>query len=351
MAKYSKFRGKSIVSKDEDFSTAYGASGSSFEGHLYYNTADGQIKYLSGAGAGAWASGGNLNSARFLQGGAGAANTAALTFGGRNPDLSPGPNVALTESYDGSSWTEVGDLNNAASYYAGMGTNTAALAVGGSPPATAGKTEAWNGSAWTEKNALTRGSASPQAGTYGMGNGTTTSALFYGGDEGASSQDRTEEFDGTNWTEVGDLITGRGYGAGFGTNAEAAICVGGLAYPSGNLAICESWNGTTWTEVGDLNTGRLLYNGGSTQAPTSSGVVYGGRTMPNTSKDETEEWNGTSWTESADIATARRAGGGGGIGSSAILSGGSPNGSPPYSNSNPTEEWTIAHTLKKVTTS
>ena len=115
MAKYSKFRGKSIVSKDEDFSTAYGASGSSFEGHLYYNTADGQIKYLSGAGAGAWASGGNLNSARFLQGGAGAANTAALTFGGRNPDLSPGPNVALTESYDGSSWTEVGDLNNATS--------------------------------------------------------------------------------------------------------------------------------------------------------------------------------------------------------------------------------------------
>ena len=185
-----------------------------------------------------------------------------------------------------------------------------------------------------------------------MGNGTTTSALFYGGDEGANSKTLTEEIDGTNWTEVADLNTGRGYGAGIGANAEEALCVGGLAYPSGNLAICESWNGTAWTEVGDLNTGRLLYNGASTQAPTSSAIVYGGRTMPNTSKNETESWNGTAWTEVSDLATARRAGGGGGVATSAILSGGSPNGSPPYSNSNATEEFTAAEfQIKSVTTS
>jgi len=291
---------------------------------------------------GSWSSGSNMNSARFLQGGAGASNTAAITFGGRNPSLSPGPNVALTESYDGSSWTEVGDLNHAASYYAGMGTNTAALAVGGSPPATAGYTEAWNGASWTEKNALSRGPSSPQASTYGMGNGTTTSALFYGGDEGANSQDRTEEFDGTNWTEVGDLNTGRGYGAGFGTNAEEAICAGGLAHPTGNLAITEKWNGTSWTEVGDLNTARLLYNGASTQAPSSDGIVYSGRNVStNASFANTESWNGTSWTEVADLATARRAGGGGGVATNAILSGGSPDGSPPYSTSNVTEEWSF----------
>ena len=136
-----------------------------------------------------------------------------------------------------------------------------------------------------------------------MGNGTTTSALFYGGDEGSNSKTLTEEFDGTNWTEVADLNTGRGYGAGIGANAEEALCVGGLAHPSGNLAICESWNGTAWTEV-------------------------------------------------ADLATARRAGGGGGVATSAILSGGSPNGSPPYSNSNATEEFTAAEfQIKSVTTS
>jgi hypothetical protein len=79
---------------------------------------------------GAWGSGSNMNSARFLTGGAGAVHSAALVFGGRNPSLSPGPNSDFTESYNGSAWTEVGDLNHAASYYAGMGTNTAALAVG-----------------------------------------------------------------------------------------------------------------------------------------------------------------------------------------------------------------------------
>jgi len=292
---------------------------------------------------GAWASGGNMNSARFICGGSGAVHTAALVFGGRNPALSPGPNSNFTESYDGSSWTEVGDMNVSASYWAGMGTNTAALAVGGSPPATAGPTEQWNGASWTAKNALSRAPSSPQGGTYGMGNGTTTSALFYGGDEGSASKALTEEFDGTSWTEVGDLNTGRGYGAGFGTNAEQAICAGGLAYPPGNLAIAEKWNGTSWTEVGDLNTARLLYNGSSTQAPSSDGLVYSGvLNGPNASQTATESWNGTSWTEVSDLATARRAGGGGGIGSDAILSGGSPDGSPPYSTSNVTEEWTFS---------
>ena len=322
-------------------------------GDFYYNSSTGSFKTVNTGGApiGTWASGGTMNSARFLSGGAGATHSAALVFGGRNPALSPGPNSNFTESYDGTSWAETADMNVQAAYWAGMGTQTAALAVGGSPPATAGYTEQWNGSAWTAKNALTRGSATPQAATYGMGNGTTTSALFYGGDEGSNSQQRTEEWDGTNWTEVADLNTGRGYGAGFGTNAEDALCVGGLSYPPGNLAICESWNGSAWTEVGDLNTGRLLYNTSSTQAPSNVGLVYSGRNLsPNASFAVTESWNGTAWTEVADLATARRAGGGGGIGTNAILSGGSPNGGPAYTGV--TEEFTAADFLiKTVTTS
>jgi len=348
MANYKDIHGFNIQSKSSDPTTG-------IAGDMYYNSSTGQFKAIKDGGApiGSWASGGNMNSARFISGGAGAANTAAVVFGGRNPSLSPGPNSNFTESYDGSSWTEVGDMNVSASYWAGMGTSTAALAVGGSPPATAGPTEQWNGASWTAKNALSRAPSSPQGATYGMGNGTTTSALFYGGDEGSASKALTEEFDGTNWTEVGDLNTGRGYAAGFGTNAEQAICAGGLAYPTGNLVITEKWNGTSWTEVGDLNTGRLLYNGSSTQAPYSNGVVYSGRNVStNASFANTESWNGTSWTEVADLATARRAGGGGGTQSSAILSGGSPDGSPPYSTSNVTEEWTAADfQIKTVTTS
>ena len=134
MANYKDIHGFNIQSKSSDPTTG-------IAGDMYYNSSTGQFKAIKDGGApiGSWASGGNMNSARFLQGGAGAANTAAVVFGGRNPSLSPGPNSNFTESYNGSSWTEVGDMNVQAAYWAGMGTSTAALAVGGSPPATAGK--------------------------------------------------------------------------------------------------------------------------------------------------------------------------------------------------------------------
>jgi hypothetical protein len=62
----------------------------------------------STAATGSWASGGTINNARDLLGGAGP-QTSALIFGGQ-----PYPgSSAYTESYDGSSWTEVADLNTA----------------------------------------------------------------------------------------------------------------------------------------------------------------------------------------------------------------------------------------------
>ena len=55
-----------------------------------------------------WASGGALNTARSELAGAGI-QTAAVAFGG----LVYPPRVGNNELYDGSSWTEVGDLNTA----------------------------------------------------------------------------------------------------------------------------------------------------------------------------------------------------------------------------------------------
>ncbi len=39
----------------------------------------------------------------------------------------------VTERYDGTSWTEVNDLNQARSYGGTAGTQTAGIAIGGSP--------------------------------------------------------------------------------------------------------------------------------------------------------------------------------------------------------------------------
>ena len=55
------------------------------------------------------------------------------------------PIVANTENWNGSSWTELSDLNAAISKAAGAGTNTSALSFGGNnPPDTiSAATEKW----------------------------------------------------------------------------------------------------------------------------------------------------------------------------------------------------------------
>ena len=72
-------------------------------GQVWYNDTANQIKVRTQVVA-AWASGGNLNTGRSaLQGGG--TQTAAIAAGGS------GPNKALSEEYDGSSWTEGNNLN------------------------------------------------------------------------------------------------------------------------------------------------------------------------------------------------------------------------------------------------
>ena len=76
-------------------------------------------------------------------------STAALAFGGGN---SPSQ-LAYTETWNGSSWTETADLSTARRQLWGAGTNTNALAFGGetapgAPGANSALSETWNGSAW-----------------------------------------------------------------------------------------------------------------------------------------------------------------------------------------------------------
>ena len=73
--------------------------------------------------AGVWSSGGNLNTARQLLAGAGTV-TAGLAVGGQVP-----PIKGETESYNGTSWTEVADLATARAGLGLSGTSTAAIAA------------------------------------------------------------------------------------------------------------------------------------------------------------------------------------------------------------------------------
>src|SRR6056300_1357756 len=73
---------------------------------VWYNETLGDIKIRKTSLGTAWATGGDLNTARRELNGSGT-QTAALAFGG----LDPSSVLALNESYNGSSWTEVADLN------------------------------------------------------------------------------------------------------------------------------------------------------------------------------------------------------------------------------------------------
>ena len=147
-------------------------------GQVWYNSTDGKLKGNAQLSVGAWATGGNLNTARYIGGSAGI-QTAALYFGG----LTVPPVTAVTEQYNGSAWTEVADLNTGR-YIAGAGTYTSALGFGG-PPAQA-LTESWNGSSWTEVGDLNTG----RRGLAGAG-ASNTACLAFGGNPDNKNETET----------------------------------------------------------------------------------------------------------------------------------------------------------------
>jgi len=264
------------------------------EGQVWYNSTSNVVKGAAATSVGSWATGGSLNTGRRALGGAGT-QTSALAIGGNsNPGSPPfDVNIANTESYDGTSWTEVNDLNTARGYAArgSGGTQTSALYFGGSPITAV--TESWNGTSWTEVNDLN--TARNHLAGAGADN---TSMLAFGGNTPPVTA-VTEEWNGTSWTEVNDLNTARQQLAGFGIKT-SALAFSGLT-PS-RTAITESWNGTSWTEVADLNA--LRSGAGAAGADNTAGLMFGGyESAPvDSNVGKTELWNGTSWSEEADLS-------------------------------------------------
>jgi len=312
------------------------SSDSTSVGQIYYNSTSGQFKAIKDGGApiGTWASGGALNTARYGMAGIGI-QTAALGVGGTDPG---GTRGALNEEYNGTAWTEKGDLNSGRTSLAASqrGTITAGLVFGG---ATSGGevalSESWNGSAWTATPALNT------AAYRNAGAGTSTAALSYGGTIPPITAN-TELWNGSSWTEVNDLNQVRQALAGGGTST-SALASGGAGNPVSTIyANVETWNGTSWTETTDINTAR--YDIGGNAASSTDGLVYGGNTGSVSAL--TEAWNGSTWTEVADLAAARGMLGSAGANSSSGLAFG---GTPATTG---TEEWTAADfEVKTLTTS
>ena len=192
-------------------------------GQVWFDSTNLDFKYQFANLISSWRTSVSINTARDFTTGAGT-TTSALCFGGLKP---PGEVLmGETESWNGSAWTEVSDLNTARQDLGGAGAdNTSAIAIGGGTPDKTANNETWNGSSWTEVNDLntTRRGTEQSA-------GIATSALCMGGDQdppGTSALN--ESWNGSSWTEVADLNTGRARGIGTGASNTAALCVGGAA--------------------------------------------------------------------------------------------------------------------------
>jgi len=285
--------------------------------------------------AAAWANGGSLGTARDSGGSAGT-QTAALYFGGYLGSLS-----AHTESYNGTSWSELNDLNTAKrQVLQGLGTQTAALAFGGlGAPGVSTQlsgTESWNGSSWT---ALSSPSNQNTA-KHNLGSvGTQTAGLKFGGN--ASYSSATESWNGSAWTTKNSLNTGRTGIRGSGTST-AAIGIGGSSPTV--VASVESWDGTNWTASPySLNTANYVM--GCAGPSQTAALIFGGITPVNPVAAISEIFDGSTFSTSPNLATQRYNLGGCGTVSAALAFGGQ---APPYSNA--TEEFTPESTTVTAST-
>jgi hypothetical protein len=287
---------------------------------------------------GAWASGGNLSTARSAGASAGT-QTEALYTGGNT-----GSYVATTEEYNGTSWGPGGNLNTARGYTAGAGTQTSAVVFGGftpsSPTFSTTATEEYDGSAWTS-NPTGLGTA-----RYGLaGCGTQTSALAFGGT--ASPGNQTEEYDGSTWTTGGNLNTARKYLAGCGTQT-AGLAVGGNPSSPVVTGATEEYDGSAWTSnPTGLNSSRG--SGLGTAGTITSAVAFGGlltAPAPGTGTTATELYDGSNWVSAPSMTTGRYFIGNAGSASAGLAFGGR---NAPARNAN-TEEWSGPQTTATAST-
>ncbi len=335
MAEYKGIKGFQIQTRTEDPSDG-------IVGDFYYNSTTGQFKNISGDLTGSWASGGNMNTNRYGAGTWGVSTAALAASGESGP---PWTQPTVVESYDGSAWSEIAEVNTGRYTGASLGqTYTAALYASGYQSTYVTAVEQWNGSSWTEKAEMNNPGYSFMGGA-----GTSTAGLAVGGNRnpavppspGANSA-LVEYWNGTGWTEQTDLNQGRAAPATVGATYTAALAIGGNPVPAGNGVKVEQWDGSSWTETTEVNNAR---GGGGASGTSTLAVFFCGEPSPQDNK--TELWDGSTWTEMADTSVSRN----GNVGSTSSSSTSALAFASSASNGS-TEHWTKKDfEIKTVTTS
>jgi hypothetical protein len=302
MAEYKGIQGYSVEYLEADPPAAKAV------GRLWYNDSGSGAFKIGTSAAGAWSSGGAMNTARYRGGGGGVGIlTAGMVFGGYS--TSAGAYLAQVEQYNGTSWTEgpMADYPSVTGDVGQCGTTTAAIGVCGNSTSPVNEVYVGNGSTWSAGENYP--AAHERVGVAGL----STSAVAVGG--ASTATDGTWEYDGSTWTSGGNY-THSGSNIGISGIQTAAIAFDGYD-PGVDGTEAATYNGSTWTAITATSTARGEF-GWSTKGPTTDTMAFG--------TGNTEKWNGSSWTEIANVATSRTSGFSLGTTSASLYAGGNPGG-------------------------
>jgi hypothetical protein len=293
--------------------------------------------------AGAWASGGNMNTGRGTAGDCGT-YLAGLVFGG-NPIAAP-YQTNVTEEYNGSTWSTGGNTAQDSADVSGAGTQTAGLAFGfSSSPNTI--TQHYDGSTWT-----TVPGTLPTQQSQARGIGTQTAAISVGYSVPGTG---SFEYDGSTWTAGGTTNNSRSgqKPGGWGIQTAAVIASGYSSPPATIISNTETYDGTSWTETGHSVVKPIKRTAVTTAGTSSDGMLNGGGDEAGTNNNTvvTQGYNGTAWFTQPSLATARINQMGFGTSANGVVCGGN---NPPGAVLTATEEFTgetSALNIKTITTS
>ena len=314
MATYRQAKGYSVKSVTSN-------PDNSKPGQVWYNSTQSKINSNLTIAA-SWASGGGMNTGR-SEGMTAGTQTASLMSGG----IVPGSDAMTnnSEEYNGSSWSEGNNLNlyRRGGGFGAQGTQTAGLVSGGnggpSSPAAGllSTAEEYNGTSWSD------GGDMPTTKFSHGACGTQTAGLVFAGKTGTNvntdvtSVNTTFEYDGSSWTAGGNYGIANNSMAGFGTQT-AGVGVGGN-YPAS--AATYEYNGSSWTAGNNIPSARRAHAAFGT---LTEGAICGGYNPSAGTLSQTVTYDGTNWSISANLASGRNGLGGSGTQAAGLAAGGHP---------------------------
>jgi hypothetical protein len=206
-----------------------------------------------------------------------------------------------------------GNMTLARSQLGGCGAsqNSGVIFGGEAPsvPSITAKTEEYDGTSWSN------GGDAPTGKSDMHSSGTQTAALWGGGSPTSSA---SYLYNGTSWTGTGAMTFANRdvYGGSAGTST-AALSIGGFISPGNYSAVMQTFDGSSWTNIPQTFPSAPKTNTFSTAGIQTACISAG----PGT---DSLEWNGSTWTSTNALATASNSGVHSGTVSGSVLSGGGP---------------------------